>query len=331
MSLPEIGFPDCIDNTIRDLAVTCQRKAYYHSFRYLHRREESIHLHAGGAFAAGLERTRRAFFEERLPQETAILFGVQALVAHWGDFEPGFPTNKTCENMVQALHYYFDVWPMEYDTATPYQLTATGKHAIEWKFKVPIPGLVHPDTGGPMYYVGRSDVIAACGGLILIQDEKTSTTLGERWQKNWDLDSQFTGYAWAAREQGIGADGALIRGISVLTPKFDLHEDPDGPITKLVRKKEKRYRSNYVRETSFGHAQSIVYRPAWVVNRWLEQLRRDIQRLIAAYREGYWDYAISKSICAQYGGCPYTDLCLSEDPELWVEPNYIIRKWDPLA
>lgn len=300
-------FPDCIDNTIREAFFVCPVKARRAYFEDLAPIAQSVHLQAGGAMAAGLEAVRRAFFERRAEPGVAMAEGVAALTAFWGDFNPPAAAYKTLPNMIEALRYYFDVWPLGVDPLVPKD--------IEWSFKIPIPGLTHPDHGGPIYATGRSDAPGELSGMYVIEDDKTASSLGASWAAQWDLDSQFTQYVWAAQQLGKmpknDPGGVLVRGVSILKPKVDKA-------------------GNYNRAESFGHSQALVYRPPWMVERWLEQFIRDVKRMIYAYLNNQWDYALHKNACAAYGGCSFKDLCLSAEPERWIPVNFTKRKWNPL-
>jgi hypothetical protein len=219
---------------------------------------------------------------------------------------------------------------------------------MEWRFRRVIPGLVHPDDGGPIYYGGRPDTLGDIGEINpidAVQDDKTATSLGKTWLGQWDLDSQFTGYRWAAQQpdpdtgegpllQAGGAGAVLVRGLSFLTPKFDEVEDPTGDIPRTTgrapNKVTKLFKRVYDRAGSFGHAQALVYRPQWMIDRWLGQLVRDIKRMIYMYENNEWDYALHKGACAAFGGCPFTLLCKSENPDSFIPLNYVKRKWDPM-
>lgn len=326
-----------VDNTIRSAFVTCPQQANYGYIQDLHPVGESVHLVAGGAFAAGLEAMRRAFYEDRCTQEDALAAAQTAAAAAYGDFQPPAKSTKTREAVVEALAYYASVWPLAHDAYRP--------RLMEWRFRRVIPDLVHPDDGGPIYYVGRPDTLGDLGAVHVVEDDKTATTLGKGWANQWKLDSQFTGYRWAAQTPGPGGEppllnpdgngAVLIRGVSFLAPKFDEVEDPMGSIVKTegrgAAKVTKNYSLVYTREGSFGHAQVLVYRPQWQIDRWLRQLQRDVRRMIYAYLNNEWDYALHKNACAAYGGCPYTTLCESEHPEQWIPLNYVVRKWDPMA
>lgn len=302
-----MNFPDAIDNTIRETFVICPEKARRAYIEDLDSPSPSVHLHFGGAAAAGWETARREFYERGKTAEWAVEQGVMAALRFWGDFEPPVKATKTRESLEQCIRYYFDTWPMQYDVLTPKN--------IEWRFAIPIPDLIHPDHGGPIFYSGRSDAPGDLAGVYTIEDDKTASSLGESWAKQWVLDSQFTGYAWAAVEQGLmdpdSPGPVLVRGVSILTPKFE----KDG---------------TYIRAKSFGHDQALVYRPKWMRERWLRQLQRDVRRMISSYLNNEWDLALHKNACAAYGGCKFKDMCLSQDPESWIPLNYVKRKWNPM-
>jgi len=251
---------------------------------------------------------------------------VDAAKLAWSDFDPPAGSFKTLETLEQAVRYYFDTWPLSADTAPPH--TVDGVPQVEWWFREPIPGSVHPDHGGPIYYCGRSDYIPCMNGLLGIEDDKTAGSLGKSWSEQWKLDSQFTGYTWARRQQGHEVGYILVRGVSILKPKYK--EIPDENGTE-VGKNGQAVRREYDRVTSFGHDQALVYRPEWMVERWLAQLQRDVQRMVHSYMNNTWDAALHKGACEAYGGCTFKPLCLVEHPEDYINSLYVRRKWNPLA
>lgn len=306
-------FPEYIDNTMRSRMVKCPRAFYYGSVRNLSKHEgKSIHLHAGGCYARGLEITRKGFYVEGLSPEKSLISGKEALAAEWGEYEIAshIKTYKTLDRMIGALDFYFQQFPMTTDFITPF-ITPEGEHCIEFKFGIPIPECIHPDTGKPITYCGRTDMIADYQGRLIVEDDKTTGQLGSQWMNNWHHDAQMTGYCWAARSFGYPVTGAILRGVSILSEKYD----KDG---------------NYIMGSSYGKAQAIVTRSPWEIQRWYDQLVRDINRAILAYKEGYWDFALDKGSCNEYGGCQFLDLCDHEKPEPFIENNYVINIWNPL-
>jgi hypothetical protein len=133
---------------------------------------------------------------------------------------------------------------------------------------------------------------------IYVEDDKTATQLGDSWTRQWELRSQFTGYCWAAREAGISVNGVLVRGVSIL-------------------------------KTKYGSAQAITYRSGWEIDRWLGQVLRDLRRLESAWNEGYYDFNLGEA-CNSYGGCQFTNVCKSNEPETWLPMYFERKRWDPL-
>lgn len=290
-------FPAVLDNTIMTTFRSCPRKF---ELQYLHHwkpQSRNVHLHAGAAFAQGLEVARRAFWEHNLPVEQAYALGLAALVEAYGDFECPADSAKSLERMCQALEYYFAVWPLDTDPAQP-ELFPTGRRGIEFSFVQPLP-IAHPETGEPLLYSGRADMICRLEQGLFIEDDKTTSSLGASWANQWDLRSQFTGYCWAARESQIPVDGVLIRGVAILKTKFD-------------------------------HQPYITYRAEWEIERWLDQTTRDIRRMIAAWSEGHWDYNLADA-CGEFGGCLFRQVCKHNQPDEWLPMYFAQRRWDPVT
>ena len=292
-------FPSLIDNTMRSDFIQCERKWMY-SFGYqLAPSAPSVHLHAGGAFARGLEVARKCFYQDGKTEAESLTRGLEALMQFYGpvQFPPTRSGDKSLENVIRAFDSYMSRYRLGLDPIKPY-IGKDGKAMVEFGFAIPTE-VMHPETGDPILYGGRSDMIGVMHGLLYVTDEKTTGSLGETWAAQWDLDSQFTGYVAAAREHGIPVAGAVVRGIGLL-------------------------------KTKITHAESIQQRSTWEIERWWFQLHRDLRRMVRAYNEGYWDMAISKGACASYGGCSFLMLCKSNNPEQWLN-QYRKRVWDPLA
>jgi hypothetical protein len=294
MERPE--FPSVVDATFIATWRSCRRKAMLQYMQHWKPQGESVHLHAGAAFARGLEVARRAFYDEGQDSESAIAAGLLALVKAYGDFECPEGVNKSLDRMMGALEFYFHSYPMATDSAKPEKLPS-GKHAIEFSFAQPL-DFRHPVTGDPLIYAGRSDMICDYAHGRYLEDDKTASQLGASWPKQWALRSQFTGYCWAAREAGRPVDGVLVRGISILKTKYDT-------------------------------LQAVTYRPDWQIGRWLTQLYRDLAELQKCWESGYYDYALDHA-CTEYGGCAFTQICESNDPEAWLPMYFEKRRWNPL-
>lgn len=320
-------FPHTVDSTMMEAFRSCPQKMFRSYVQHWKPLNESVHLVAGGAFAKGIEVARKAFFESEATQpivsydpdpvsgvevrkvkwettpcdsgdrETAEALGLQALIAAYGDFECPADSAKSLERTAGALEFYFSNYPLGADGTEPITL-AGGRRGIEFSFSQPL-DIRHPVTGDPILYTGRSDMIAHYANGIYVFDEKTASQLGASWSRQWEHRGQFTGYVWAARNDGIDVAGAVIRGISILKTKYDT-------------------------------LQAITYRGQWEIDRWLEQTHRDLERMVRMWESGWWDYSLGGA-CTEYGGCSFTRICKSPEPDRWLPMDFERRVWDPLA
>lgn len=290
-------FPHVFDSTMLATLRSCPHKAFRQYMQHWKPKSESVHLVAGGAFAKGIEVAREAFYEQGICQQDAVGKGLEALILAYGDFECPSDSAKSLERMCGALEFYFVSYPLGDDGIPPLKL-ASGRHAIEFSFAQPLP-IVHPVSGDPILFTGRADMAGHYAGGVYLVDEKTTTSLGASWGRQWEMRSQFTGYTWAARENGIPAQGCVVRGVSILKTKYDT-------------------------------LQVVTDRSQYELDRWLEQTCRDIKRLEAMWREDYYDFNLDHA-CAEYGGCSFVRVCKSKDPETWLPMYFEPRVWDPLA
>jgi|SRR5687768_12642168 len=299
------SFPELIDNTAREQFFVCPQKFFRSTIQKLGPRWTSPHLHFGGAFAAGLETMRKSFYDDQATEQEALDNGLIAAIKYWGDYQPPEDSVKNFDNLLLALVHYAETRPLSKDHIKPLKLSS-GKHAIEFTFAVPIPNTVHPETGNPILYGGRFDMFAEFQNAPFVEDDKTTSRLGPSWMKQWTLNSQFTGYCWAAGVVGMPVVGAIIRGQSILSKSFE-------------------------------NAEAIIYRPKWQIERWLNQLINDVNRMVKHWRlwqatnnEASFDYALGTA-CAAYGGCEFLRLCSSPNPESWIPTDYKNKHWNPLA
>lgn len=289
-------FPAVLDSTIIAAFRSCPQKAYLEFACHWKPRDLSVHLHAGASYATGMEAARTAFYSGGCSSEDAVAEGVGALLKAYGDFECPPDSAKSALRTAGALEFYFSRYPLGVDDAIPLKLPS-GKLGIEFSFAEPLE-IAHPESGDPLIYCGRMDMICTKSGMILGEDDKTASQLGASWPRQWDLRSQFTGYVWGAGRNGIKLDGFLVRGVSILKTKYDTLE-------------------------------AITYRPSWQVERWFEQLHRDIHRMISCWREGYWDLNLDHA-CTEYGGCAFRQVCLMHDPQQLLGQQFERRAWNPI-
>lgn len=285
---------------------SCPRQFYYQYMRHLRGPELSVHLVAGAAFADGIESVRLLLWGDSPPSfEDAIYAGQIAAIKTYGDYDPPEGNHKTLGAVLLGIEAYFLHHGVHDDPIQPYMAKdANGvtRPGAEFTFAMPT-GIPHPETGEDILYVGRFDMFGerkvGSSKSLFIVDEKTTTQLGPQWAKQWDLRSQFTGYCWAAQEFGYPVSGAVVRGISFL-------------------------------KRDFGFADVITYRAAHEINAWKHAMRKYILRLIDCWETMDFEQQFD-SACTAYSGCPYNILCKTQVPEKWIEPNFVVRPWDPMA
>lgn len=292
-------FPTVIDSSMISTYKACPQKFFREYLEHWKPRNQSVHLHAGAAFARGLEETRNEYFVKGTDSETAIEAGVGALLEAYGNFECPEDSAKSATRMAGALEYYFTVaWPLASEPARPHEFPG-GKLGIEFSFVQPFP-FDHPETGEPLLYCGRADQIVDYMGGVWVEDDKTTSSLGASWVKSWDMRSQFTAYSWGLRESaGIPATGVLVRGVSILKTKYD-------------------------------HLPAMTYRPQYMVDEWIATTQRVLQRMVADWRDGLWIKILDDS-CNDYGGCLFKQVCQSNEPQPWLETYYTKRRWNPIT
>src|SRR5215471_9935976 len=216
------SFPEAIDSSMIASFKSCPqlfKKIYIQGWKT---KSEKPDLHAGKAFAHGLEIGRRAYYEQGMPAAEAEARGLGALIEAYGPYECPADNPKSLERVAGAYEYYMDHYPLSNQTGFPILLPG-GKRAIEVSFAHPLP-INHPETDQPLLIVGRGDMICQYAGAEYGEDDKTTKSLGPTWSRQWDMRSQFLCYTWGFREMGFNIAGFLVRGISILKTKYDTQE-----------------------------------------------------------------------------------------------------------
>lgn len=317
-----IPFPRYVDNSMLDAFKTCPQKAFKSHFEHWKPREPSVDLHAGKAYASGLEVARRAFYERGWSVQLSKDAGLDALEHAYGDFECPEYSPKTRARMLEALDFTLgDEWALGADKATPIVLPS-GKRGIEFSFAEPLP-VDHPETGDPVIFVGRADqIVSFLGGAFVEDDKTTGKSFAYNWADQWELRAQFSGYVWAARRGHIEVDGCLVRGLYI------------GGRSKEIKKKcsECGAAPGTKHNVFCGlkRQQHVTYRQPWEVERWLQQTVRTVGHMIEAWRTAQWDYNLGDA-CSQYRGCHFLRACKNQRPEAWMPALFVRRRWDPLT
>lgn len=299
------SFPEVLDSTQIVTWRACPHKFFREYCQHWKSKSPSIHLHAGAAFAKGLEAMRLEYFRDRGSAESALDHGVAALLAAYGDFPAPEDSPKGATRMAGALEYYASAWPLASEDAPPHRLPSGP--AVEFSFAEPLP-IAHPETGNPLILCGRFDQIVDYAGAVWGEDDKTTSQLGASWPKQWDMRFQFSAYCWGAARAGIPLQGFLVRGVSILKRGYD-------------------------------HLQSITYRPEWMLKRWEAGMLGSVAAMVDAWKR----YQASPDnpdaafpldegeSCNAYGGCPLRTVCLSSNPAPWLNSGFEQRVWNPLT
>lgn len=322
MTYPEL--PLHIDSTMRSCFVSCAQKFFREFVEGYRPAGISIDLHAGGTFASALEEVYKQVFLNNRPLQAALDIACARFFTEWGDVEvPEWKrTAKTKDRVWEAIagdgtakgRGYFEQYSPLTDHVQPY-FDTSGKPTFEYTFAIPLEPCIDPisvgaynvpqapyfpthPSGSPFIYTGRFDMLGALHGRPVVKDDKTTGgSISDQWAKQWDLRSQFLGYCWACQQCGIPVDTVIVRGIAI-------------------------------QKTQIVHAEAIKTYSKFMIDRWHEQLRRDLWRLRRAYDERYFDYNFGDA-CTAYGNCVFMDVCQSTTPESWLS-NFEVRHWNPL-
>lgn len=303
MSQPEAVLPSYIDSTMLTCFRACHRKFQWEFIYGLRPGQKSIDLHAGGCFASAIERVYKEVWTRGRPLDEALRIAHLAYLLEWGDFEIPelYKGSKTLDHMWWCVETYFEKWHPKTDHIQPY-FDAKGNPTFETTFAIPLdfPGFPkHPVSGDPFIYSGRTDALGTFLGRPIIRDEK-SGAITAGWSAKWDMRAQFIGYIWAHNILGVKVDTVAVRGIN--------------PLKTEVKTEE-----------------AIKQYSDLIVDRWFEQLRRDLIKLVECWNSGYFDYDFGDACTAFNKLCTFADLCrMQEETIPNFMPTYRVVRWNPL-
>ena len=295
--------PIYYDSTMNSTFKACPRKFYWNFIRNKVPLGESIHLVAGGAYAAALHAARTAQFtgmkgmpeDRKLTVDELMESCLPAFLEAWGDYQAPEGHAKSKHNMLYALEQYFERYHPSDDVIQPLA-KEDGTPATEFSFAIPVP-VNHPTTGEPFLYCGRFDMLGTYADRVTVMDDKTTGYFVQNWEKMWMMRGQFLGYVWACQQMGHVTNDCLVRGCAIQKTQIKFLDCP------------------------------ITY-PQHLIDRWYEELLMTLNHLVACYKNDDWGYNFADS-CSSYGGCPYMDLCVVGDAERFMN-NYQDRTWSPI-
>ncbi len=300
--------PSIIDSTMLVSFRACPAKFYREHILKRSPATTSTPLLAGGAFAAGLEAYRRAYYADGYSKSACLDTAFLSAILAWGDNDP-FPQGKhesrSLDRVLTGIKAYFEHYPINTDFFQPLMQPHNGMPTFEFSFSVPLdPGYgfpLHPSHGEPFFTAGRSDGLGHYRKLPTFSDEKTTESLGKTWADKWLMRNQFLGYAWCFREMGLPYRSVLVRGVGLL-------------------------------KTKITHAESRVTYPDHLLNMWQSNAVFDMQQMVQMWEANYWPERIGDA-CTSFGSCPFTDVCLAHPnhKENFLRDAYIHRDWDPAS
>ena len=207
-------FPNAVDSTLIAAFRACPQKFFLSYVEHWKSTTKSVHLVAGGAFASAIEAAREAFYVEGKSNSDSEAIGMTALIKGYGDFECPPESTKSLERMLGAFEFYLFNYPLGGDGAEPITLPG-GRKGIEFSFAEPL-AINHPVTSVPILYTGRSDMVANRHGTgIWNYDEKTTSSLGATWGRQWEMRCFAPGHELLTREGWVRID-SLSDGVEVM-------------------------------------------------------------------------------------------------------------------
>jgi hypothetical protein len=318
--VPQLAFPKVLDNTTVSSFAKCPRQFYWNHLLHLKPKHESIHLHAGKAYAVLCEEFRYAYYDPSLPtyrdQMAALVVATRAFYKAYGhnpemeSTEQWATSPKSPNRLLECFLAMLEEYPPATDPIKP--LMIEGKPAIEKSFSIPL-DFTHPDTGEPLLFHGRFDMLAEYNGQVFVFDDKTTSALGPRWNDQWEFRSQFTGYCLGAKTFDVPVAGAIVRGHCIL-------------------------------KGSFKFAQPITYRKQFQIQQWWDDLHALVHQMIEAYNRAKAAEEESGTLgtrsyfpttgtfndgCNAFAGCAYRTLDGTQHPQRWLG-DFAIRVWDPM-
>lgn len=300
-------FPIILSNTDMSLWSQCELRWFRERCQSLRKSSlRNINLEAGGAFAKGMEVTRKGFYEKKLPAQEAVEKGYNTILEYL--HQPGMPEDslKTPERMALALLEYFKEFPLENEEVLPSELE-DGTHGIEHKMTAELP-ILHPELEVPLIFKGKLDMLATAMGRTYIVDEKTTKAIPYNQGDLLQTQGQFIGYAWLARQLGITVVGVKVRKVAIQIKEIKVREF-EIPITD------------------------------WMIDRWETAMLQKVTNMVKFYKDTMngvdfkdaFTPDFSNGCTAYHSVCPYTNGCTSKYGENFLATEFDQLVWDSEA
>jgi len=301
LSFAPSGLQTAWDATSLAAFEKCPRYYYFRHIKGWQPINRSVHLTFGGIYASSLEHYHKHVAAGMTKQEATRLVLRQAMVDTWiypADPEDGpgtpwesFHNAKTRDTLLRSIIWYLDQFA---DDNTPTVILSDGTPAVEYSFTVPFTK--------DYLYCGHIDRLVEYSGGIYVMDQKTTgSTLTAKFFSNFTPDIQMSGYTWA---------GKIIFNLPVSGVIIDAAQIAVG-FTRFER--------------------GFIHRPQSLLDEWYENSLTTIEAAKAAHESNH--YRMNRTACGNFGGCEFRKIC-SRAPE--HRDNILAAEftretqWDPL-
>lgn len=285
----DFSFPEVVSSSTLGNYQACPRQFMFTTLLNLKPKGANIHLNAGGSLASALNVFRHAFYSPHSPHhkdiEGALALALEDLVSTYttavGDVGPSAwealdALPKGLPNLAVCLVAYIETFnPFDPHALHPY-VDADGKVWAEQNFSIPTQ-VLHPETGMPILYSGRTDWIGVHNGYLYVMDEKTTSQMGAKWSSQWALRGQFIGYTLGFGAGMPNLAGTWVRGICLLKDTIKMAEQPVG------------------------------VKP-WLIREWWTDMNYLVEDIVRDWKRSHYRADRNKS-CTGYAGCDYLSLC----------------------
>ena len=178
-----------------------------------------------------------------------------------------------------------------------------GNPLVEIATEASVNGLLHPWTG-------KLDRIISLGGLIYVEDYKTTSRLDKHYFRQFDLSNQMMGYTMLGK--------ALLPSYNVVGVRVN--------VAHVLTKTTEFYRE------IFPYSPSRI--EEWVrnMNTWMKRLAHDYEMLAAGDEDAFPGHYGDNGCSRKFGMCQYHPVC-GASPRLrqaMLDREYEINVWNPL-
>lgn len=272
---------------------------------------KSHHLHAGGLFAKACELTRKAIYDDKLPEIKAIALGKDSIL----QAETILDGIKTNERVAIVFEKYFEHF------SSSYMIPATlidDTHAIEYQFELDT-GIQHPDMPDRnILFTGKLDFVGVefINGdpvYYVVDDKTTSSVYRLPGTKIPDINKikaeyicrgQFIGYVYACHKLGIPVTKVKVRKIPIASSYEESFEFDVECSQFMVDRWEK---------STFSLIEETVERYRWLKDT-LSKKDTDTEANASAFPPVY------NEACYSWGlSCPYSVGCTEKEGDEILE------------